>query len=268
MTEEPEVFSFAKSKIYAEKLERKYPFLSCTIIGRSYSGRGIFSFSVGNIKNSVVITGGTGAGSGQTSLALYRFIERICDSVYLGSEISGIDFSSLTRKFGVTIIPCLSPDSCEAEFNLSGTNSAGVDINLNFDSDWHKEKILSLEKNILFAGEKGYPGISSESEPETRAFVSLCRRRCFRSCLSIINDDDKIYYVRSDKTHISSPMMAKILASSFQCEVMEEEMPPSPSRWFCDAFSKPSFLLMSKPCENSKALYEKLEEALVLTCVM
>lgn len=279
-----ENFSFEKSKLYAEKLEIKYPFLTCTILGRSYLGRGIFSFNLGCPSNSVVIVGGTGGRSSQTSLVLYRFLDAVCDSVYLGQELSGISFSALTKKFGITVVPCLNPDSAEIASGFEkmpqafrectdksdwNANSAGVDIDLNFNSDWRKEKMDSLEKNIIFSSKEGYPGNTKESEPETRAFVSLCRRRNFRSCLTLKSSDlNTIYYRRKEKQPPASAMMAKILSSSCSFPSSEKEMPACPSRWFCDEFSKPSFLIEAENHSCAEALYQRLEEALVLMSVM
>lgn len=279
-----ELFSFEKSKFYAEKLETKYPFLTCTILGRSYMGRGIFSFSLGCPSDSVVIVGGTGGKSSQTSLVLYRFLDKVCNSVYSGKEISGINFSALIKKFGITVVPCLNPDSAEiasgferipeifgdcAEISDWNANSAGIDIDLNFSSDWRKEKMDSLEKNIIFSSHEGFPGNTKESEPETRAFVSLCRRRNFRSCLTLRNSDiNMIYYRRKDRQPPPSAMMAKILASSCCFSASVKEMPACPSRWFCDEFSKPAFLIETEKQDCAEAVYQRLEEALVLMSVM
>lgn len=268
MLEISNTFSFEQSKIYAEKLETEYPFLSCAVIGRTYLGRGIFAFSLGCRSNSVLITGGTGGKSSQTSLMLYRFLDRLCGSIYFDSEISGINFSALIKKFGITVIPCLSPDSQNAG-DERNSNYAGVDIDLNFDSDWRKEKINSLENNILFACAEGFPGNFKESEPETRAFTSFCRRRGFRSCLTLrYGENTCIHYKRDKKAPATSSMMAKILASSSLCAVSEDEMPASPSRWFVDEFSRPAFLFEIEKQENAELLYKKTEEALVLMSVM
>lgn len=108
MLEISENFDFSISRLYAEKLERKYPFLQCTVIGRSESGHGIFAFSLGKNENRALIL------SGEPSCAcaaLYRFIDKICESVLLSRELSGIDYSLLIKKFGLTVIPCLHPDS-------------------------------------------------------------------------------------------------------------------------------------------------------------
>lgn len=284
MLEISETFSFEKAKLYAEKLETKYPFLHCTIIGRSHEGRGIFAYSLGCQSNSVVIVGGTGAKSSETSLALYRFLDSVCESVFLANELSGVNFSSLMKKFGLTVIPCLNPDSVEIvtggkhlckEFRCEGTdiifnaNAAGVEIDLNFDSDWRKEKMSSLEKGIIFASPEGFPGNMKESEPETRAFTTFCRRRSFRSCLTLKTDsENNIYYHRKDNQPPQSAMMAKILASSFSGKLSESEMPPCPSRWFIDEFRKPSFLVKAQKCGSFQILFEKLEELLVLMAVM
>lgn len=279
-------FNYEKSRFYAEKLDSGYPFLNCSVIGRTYSGKAIFSFSLGNGGNSVVIAGGTGGKSAQTSLILYKFTENICESILLGKEISGVDFSVLIKKFGITVVPCLNPDSAEIAFSgyralknecipekyfdreIWNANSAGVDIDLNFDSDWRKEKMLSLEKDILFACGEGYPGNARESEPETRAFVSLCRRHNFRSCLTLRTGKNRIFYRRRDRSPVSSAMMAKILASPGFFHVSEDEMPPCPSRWFADEFSKPAFLTQAEKTTDTPSLYGKLEETLVLMSVM
>lgn len=279
MLEISETFSFRSSRLYAEKLDSKYPFLTCTVIGRTHHSRGIFAYSLGSPQNAVVFVGAAGGKSRRTSLILYRFLDKICRSVTTGTEISGINFSTLIKKFGITVIPCLSPDSVEIAGGFEkppfpsscdewNANAAGVDIDLNFDSDWRKEKMLSLESGVMFAAPSGYPGYLKESEPETRAFTSLCRRRNFRSCLTLSAGESSVFYRLGDRTPASSAMMAKILASSCCFPVKSEEMPPCPSRWFIGAFEKPGFLLRSDVSESSSVMMSQLEEALVLMSVM
>ena len=223
---------YDKSRYFAEKLDTAYPFLTCLVIGRSFSGKAVFSFSVGNKNNSVIITG---TKSAQTSLILYKFTENVCESELFGKELSGVDFSALVRKFGITVVPCLNPDFDETVLGNYG------------------------------APESGYN--SKESETPTRAFVSLCRRHNFRSCLTLGSGANSIYY-RREHSPVSSLMMAKILASPGFFGVSEKEMPPCPSRWFADEFLKPSFLIETTEEKDTLSLYKKLEETLVLMSVM
>lgn len=235
MLEISNTFSFEKYRLYAEKLDTKYPFLTCTVIGRAVSGRPIFAFSLGNRGDSVVITATADGKSNQTCLALCRFLDRICESVMLGGEVSSIRFSSLIKKYGITVIPCLNVD------NISPTDAVA-----SFNSFLH---------------------IDSENTPEERAFISLCRKRHFRSCLTLRNaDEDGIFYL-CENCNPSSAMMAKILASSC-CRLSENEMPVCPSRRFAKEFSLPAFLIEAESCENFETLFDKLEEALVLMSVM
>ncbi len=223
-------FSFEKSKAYAEKLDVKYPFLTCSVIGRSCSGRGVFAFSAGSVTNSVVITATAEKPDAQTSLVLYKYIDSVCESVFTGREISGVNFASLIKKFGITVIPCLNPDTSE------------------------KGNILS--------------DFSDESSPEMRAFSSLCHRRHYRSCLTLRNGRDSVFCKRKELSLPTSQMMAKILSSSCLCPACESEMPPCPSRWFIDLFSKPAFLMNVRRASEAELLYKRLEESLVLMSVM
>lgn len=222
-------FSFEKSKLFAEKLDIRYPFLDCLIIGRTSHGRGIFSFSVGSKTNSVLITGGYERPDFQTSPVLYKFIDSVCQSIDTEAKLSGIDFSALVRKFGITVIPSLCPDClCDKD-------------ELRFDCF---------------------------GETEKRTFLSFCKRHHFRSCLTLKSGSGKIYYSSKSSSPAPSSLMAKILSSSCLYPVSEEEMRHSPSKLFSDAFSKPAFLIEARKGRDNEDLYKKLEETLVLMSLM
>ncbi len=290
-------FDYNTYKQIIEDLIKEYPFLKAQIIGRTALGRGIFSLSVGNNKNTVVYVGAVKGCDRLTSLILLRFTERLCHSVKYNHLLCSVDIKKAFSQLGVTLIPCLNPDGTEISVHGSKgarnmknfvssftdrdclswkANAMGTDINLNFSPCFREAKQYAQEKGIsvpspaLFCGE--YP----ESEAETRTFTRLCRIVSFRQCLSLHLSGEEIACSPAENIPVQSSMMAKILACSCNYSLREDDKTFSPyglRDWFTNEFSRPAFEMgIGKeekiPAENLYSLYEQLEEALTLFALM
>lgn len=291
-------FDFDISRVFAEKLETRYPFLSCEVIGRSYTGRGIFAFSIGNKLNQVLYVGGTHGCEYLTSMVLYKFIDTVCEKILFDEPLWSVNFSALTNKFGMAFIPCLNPDGTEIALKgISGAgnmrhitekipcddytkwnaNAVGVDLNHNFDASWRKERLLEIENGIIAAAPRQFGGYSAESEPETRAVTTYCRRKKFRSLLSLHSQGEEILYKYENLESPKSAMMAKIMASCCGYTLKENEGLASHAGmkdWFITEFRKPAFTFEIGKGENPlpfsdlDEIYSTLEETLALFALM
>ena len=260
-----------------EELMRDFPFLNAEIQGRTAVGRGIFSLSLGNRKNSVIIAGGFCGSEIMTVNMLLLFTESLCRCVKYGRQLWGVDVKRALSQLGVTLIPCVNPDGCEihtkgfegakslrhyaalrtAETGFTDGNAMGVDLKKNFFAADTPEKSIYGQYRI--------------SEAETKALARLCKSRDFRSCLSL-ECGDRLLLRHGNRPQ--SVMMAKILADSCGCTYRDCERKEGFSEWFSERLHKPAFTIKAgkgkepMPAESLYYNYVRLEEALLLFCLM
>lgn len=291
-------FNYDISRLFVEELTKKYSFLRPAVIGRTYTGRGIFSVSLGNELNCVLIVGGVHGCEWLTCLVIYKYILTLCEAIEKDEQVSSIKISSLMNKFGVTFVPCLNPDGTEIavkglegagnmrhitekiecdDYSRWNANSIGVDLNHNFDAEWKKERFLEIESGILTSSPRQFGGFSPESEPETKAICELCRRKKFRTATALHSQGEEIYSGFCGKEPVKSQMMAKILACSCGYKIVENEGLASYAGfkdWFISEFSKPAFTIEIGKGENPLPIsqlddiYARLEEAMTLLLLM
>ena len=294
----PVLFDYSTNLKTFEELTAEFSFLRPSVIGRTALGRGIFSLSLGNEKNSVILAGGFHGSEWLTSLALYLFTERLCKSISEKTLMCAVDPSIAFSQLGVTIIPCVNPDGVEiATHGIQGAkglkefvsslkcddyrkwnaNALGVDINHNFNAGWEKLRQLEREEGIDSPSSRRYGGAFAESEAETRALTRLCRLKKFRSCMALHSQGEEIFWQYGENTPKSAEIMAKILADSCGYRLVNNEGLYSHGGfkdWFIEEFSSPGFTMeIGKgenplPKEELYEIYAKIEEALLLYCLM
>lgn len=291
-------FNYDISKLFVERLTQKYDFLRCSVIGRTYTGRGIFSLSLGNELNCALIVGGVHGCEWLTCLVIYKYIAVLCEAAQKEGFVSSIKIAPLLNKFGVTFVPCLNPDGTEIavrgldgagnmrhitekipcdDYSRWNANSVGVDLNHNFNAEWKKERMLEIENGIISSSPRQFGGFSPESEPETKAITELCRRKKFRTATAFHSQGEEIYSGFCGREPVKSQMMAKILACSCGYKTVENSGLASYAGfkdWFISEFSKPAFTFEIGRGENPLPLsqldgiYSRLEEAMTLLLLM
>ena len=270
-----------------EDLTKEFPFLDTEIQGRSALGRGIFSFSIGNMKKASLLAGGFHGTDSMSSLLLMLFTERLCHCVKYGTQMCGADIKRALSQVGITIIPCLNPDGREIAVKGFGSakrmrnylsdispegygkwraNAFGVDIDRNFSRGWSECRQEEYETYKAVPSASGYCGERAESEAETKALTRLCRMRSFTRSMSLSAGKNELRRHSGDNTPAVGTMMGKILADSAACIFREGAENASFCRWFGEEFSRPAFSLstdLRSPAELY-GTYERMEEALVL----
>ena len=285
-------YDYNTNKQIIEDLIKEYPFLNVQIVGRTALGRGIFSLSMGNTKNSVIYVGAVNGCQWLTSLILLLFTERLCHSAKHSHLLCSVDIRKAFSQLGITVIPCLNPDGAEisvhgvkgaksmGSFVSSFTdgdrlswkaNAMGVDINHNFG----KSRQLAQEKGIFTPSPSLFSGEYPESEAETKAFTRLCRMVNFRQCLSLHTGGEEISFRHSENEPAQSSMMAKILACSCNYTLSERDdgFLWGLRDWFSKEFYRPAFEIgvgtEEKPsAEKLYSIYEQIEETLTLFALM
>ena len=275
-----------------EDLIKEFPFLNTEIQGRSALGRGIFSFSIGNIRKNSVIVGGFHGTDLLSGLLLMLFTERLCRSVKYGSQMCGTDVKRALSQVGITVIPCINPDGREialkgfeaaknlrtylSDISPSGhkewkANAFGVDIGKNFSRGWSECRQEEYETHSAIPSSSGYCGEHAESEAETKSLTRLCRMKGFTRCMSLMAGKNELCHHSGDSTPAVGTMMGKIFADSVSCPFRKNtDDAASFCRWFAEEFSKPAFTLgidCSSP-EKLYSAYNRIEEALLLFLLM
>lgn len=293
-----EFFDYEKNKFYLESLCREYPFITANIIGRTSLGRSIFSLTVGNEKNSVLLAGGFHGSEWLTSIVLYKFIEQLSFEIKHKNLMCSVDVSKAFSKTGITVVPCVNPDGVEIalkgssaaknlrsfiegigceDFSKWNANARGVDINHNFSAGWDILRKMEEEKGIKGPSPRQYGGEFPESESETKALTRLCRLRFFRQVMALHSQGEELYFEYGENTPKSSYMMAKIIASSCGYTLVSNEGLASHAGfkdWFIEEFARPGFTMEIGKGENPlplsdfESIYSRIEEALLIFTLM
>lgn len=284
-------FDYAQLRRSVYALKEKYPFAGCCVCARSWSGRAVFSLSLGNHNSPALLVAGIRGGDAAGTEVLLNFFERLCAAVEADDEIAGIRVGEVLKEKGVCIIPCLNPDGMEislrgaiaagsyaglvervcGDASLWRANARGIDLNLNFSCDFIQTKKAAENCGYTAPGPYFHAGKVPESEPETRALVRLCRTRDVRHALVIEGGDaDYVYSPLPEEGAERAEMMSRILELSSGMKRLKET-PGLLNKhgfadWFVKKHKKPAFVLNADGF--AEQLYPRLEEMLVLSIVM
>ena len=77
----PEPLTYNSVKNILSLLRKEYDFAGYEVIGRSWTGKAVFSLSIGDGNEKVLFLGGMRGKEQITTLLLLRFFERMCDAV-------------------------------------------------------------------------------------------------------------------------------------------------------------------------------------------
>ena len=125
-------------------------------IGRSVENRPMYSFSVGEGENTVLVVGGIHAGAEYNSFDIVSKLLKY----YLGVE------SGVLEDVQLVFVPVVNPDGIA---NNTRTNAHDVDLNRNWSTDDWKEDTYHPDSGTS----EGAGGDKPLSEPETIALNSL-----------------------------------------------------------------------------------------------
>ena len=278
-------------------LRETYPFLQTGVIGRSRMGKAIFRLSLGTGEKRVLFCGGFHGSEWLTVLLVLRFAEALCCSVQTNSPLSDIDVPSFLTRREIVLVPCVNPDGTDIFLhgpNAAGiredfvrglwdketpwnANAAGVDINHNFDAGWKKLRNAEKKAGITGPAPRRYGGPKPESEPETQALCTLCRRQTPEHVLAFHSQGEEIFWKYGRNDPPRGRTLMQIFASSSGYK---------PARnaglyahggfkdWFIREFDRPGFTVeIGKgenplPPEDFEEIYARLQEMMTLAAVL
>ena len=150
----PEPLTYNSVKNILSLLRKEYDFAGYEVIGRSWTGKAVFSLSIGDGNEKVLFLGGMRGKEQITTLLLLRFFERMCDAVKNDKKISAVKIRKSLQNRKITIVPLVSPDALDiaakradgagvyaglvaraakGDYSKWNANARGVDISRNFN---------------------------------------------------------------------------------------------------------------------------------------
>lgn len=109
----PEPLTYDSVKNILSLLRKEYDFAGYEVIGRSWTGKAVFSLSIGDGNEKVLFLGGMRGKEQITTLLLLRFFERMCDAVKNDKKISAVKIRKSLQNRKITIVPLVSPDALD-----------------------------------------------------------------------------------------------------------------------------------------------------------
>ncbi len=198
----PEPLTYDSVKNILSLLRKEYDFAGYEVIGRSWTGKAVFSLSIGDGNEKVLFLGGMRGKEQITTLLLLRFFERMCDAVKNDKKISAVRIRKSLQNRKITIVPLVSPDALDiaakradgagvyaglvaraakGDYSKWNANARGVDISRNFN--FRHDEIVYDDLSFSGPSPQLYAGrYRTESEPETKAVANL-RSRAFQICV-------------------------------------------------------------------------------------
>ncbi len=252
-----------RREMYA--LVGKYPFMHIERLGKTSMGREILALKIGKRPAYTLYAAAFHGKERITAAVALRFAERVCEAVTVGGNISGISARRMFADRGMIILPMVNPDGCDiavngakgclpnperieklcnGDYSQWNANGRGVDINRNFDAGWQIQREIDERDGIVSAGPSRYGGTRPESEAETVALTSVCRRMNIACVMALHTQGEEIYWRYGDRTPSYSERMARILGASSGYSVTEPQSNASHAGfkdWFINEFSRPGF---------------------------
>ena len=210
------------------KLINNYSFADMFSIGESVMEKKIFCIKVGTGDKKLFINGSHHGLEYLTSAFIMKFFDELSKAYQNKDTLFSYDVCNLLNKVSLYAVPMVNPDGVDIAVNgiditnpyhrrlisrvgihsfnkVWQSNANGVDINHNYDANWHPaEEHASPSK---------YAGPYSESEPETKAIVDFVRTENFDMLIAFHSQGGEIYYDFDGSISKNSLDIAKHLAS-------------------------------------------------------
>lgn len=288
---------FSRQKLIDE-ICKEYPFIKRITIGKSCMGKDITALKIGSADQYSLISAAFHGSERITSTILLMFLEELCCAIKNDLLIEGVNAIRGISGRGAVFVPCVNPDGCDIsllgrvacgsdadriarlcknDFTHWNANFRGVDINHNFNADWENLREKERKMGIYGSAPTCYGGPKPESEPETKAMVSLCKKVKIRHAVALHTQGEVIYWKFGDNNPLRAKRMAEIFATAGGYAL---DVPISIADgggfkdWFIEHFNRPGFTFemgLGKnplPAESAEEIYLKAREMLTLATII
>ncbi len=165
----------------------------CRVIGKSFLGRNIYSFSRG--RGGIFLQAGMHAREHITTRVLLKCLEFLEEQDFPYTAIPLVNPDGVELSiYGLPSVPTelharLTEINGGDDFSLWKSNARGVDINVNFPAKWGFGA-----SNVFYPSSANYVGSNPFSEGETRALALAVLDGSYGLTLSLHAKGEEIYY--------------------------------------------------------------------------
>lgn len=276
-----------------ERLERRYPFITVSSIGKSLVGRSLPLIKIGKGKKSVLFVGTHHGMESVTSLLLMTYIEEYCEAISKKTKIASYyaDFIFETRS--VFIVPMLNPDGTElrifgndtenpltdrltamsgGDFSHWQANGRGVDLNHNYNAGFKEYKLIEQSLGISGGCPTRFSGEYPESEPETSSLCGFIRATNISMLMSLHTQGREIYADFNGTVPFGGTAVANRLSSLSGYALTKPEPVAACGGlkdWFISEFSRPGFTVECGkgvnplPISSAASIYHEVRRMLL-----
>lgn len=230
----PSEHTYFEMKQIIAALARKYPFINLSSIGRSVAGREIPCLAVGAATEYTLFITGDNPLCRITSLILLMFAEELCDKILNGKEMCGIDMRKAMFGRGIMIIPLLNPDGtelvlkgeqgcgymtgkleklCNKDYKNWQANIRGIELIRNLHPNFEALKAEEKKNKIYGPAPKGFGGYKPDSEPESAAFNTFCRKKLIKKLIWLTSYGETVSYSANSVSPQKSAEIAEAMAA-------------------------------------------------------
>ncbi len=208
----------------------EFPFIERTIPGYSVLGKPIYCLKFGKGTQKIIITAAHHGMEWITSMLVMRMLFYLCHEYESGDtqfyDKNTICFVPMVNPDGVNLsIRGLSEDlpiyvrsrllkitSEENFINNWQANIRGIDLNHNYDASFALGKSIQIKEGIIAPAPTKYSGEYPESEPETKAIVSLTKKFSPHIVIAYHSQGEEIFYKYQGKCAPDAEEIANRLA--------------------------------------------------------
>lgn len=250
-----------------EQLQKEYPFLQMSVIGRSLVGRELPLAAVGTGEKKVLYVGTHHGMEWLTSIVLLSYLSEVGRLLATGGRIFGVDAERMFGERTVYVVPMLNPDGVELQVRgedpknpltdrlrvMSGgdyshwqANGRGVDLNHNYNAGFEVYKNMERSLGIYGGGPTRFSGAHPESEPETAALCALIRASDVRLLLALHTQGGEIYADNNGYVPPGGAVIARRMEAMSGYTVAKPEKAASYGGlkdWFISEFDRPGFTI-------------------------
>lgn len=276
-----------------------FPFLDVFQIGQSVLGRPILAVRIGSRDDCVLYAGGFHGSERLTTLCNLMFIEEYCTALRDNADFSISNSRNALCNKSVIVVPCVNPDGYEISLNGPATaeaaadriravngdndikywnaNANGVDINHNFNAGFERMKEIERAAGITDPSARRYGGEYPESEPETKALVSLVNEYNIVEVIAWHSQGEEIYWQFGENTPEKGYRLARLFSTASGYTVAnpaESAAYAGFKDWFIETTGNPGFTIEIgkgiNPLSPTKLydIYDNLKELMLISIAL
>lgn len=221
-------------------------------IGHSVEGRNLYALTVGTGKKRILLDAAFHGREHMTTNVLMEMIDTYVLHYVNGTKMNGYDVNKLLQKVSIVFVPMVNPDGVTLaqggnmktnrakliamnngsdNFDRWKANANGVDLNRQFDVNWHL--IKSTKPSF-----KGYKGKAVYTEPEAVTMKRLIDKGDYLAYVSYHSSGQIIYWSQAKTQYARTKKLVKGVSNITGYKIMPVTKPNEPFAASEDYFTK------------------------------